>query len=127
MLFVDDEPGLAEMLAEYVTRDRDDIEADLARSALDGLDRLDENPGIDCVVSDYRMPGMNGVEFLRAVREVRPNLPFIMFTGQGTEAVAEEALAAGVTDYIRKEPGAERYAELADRIERAVAQQRPHT
>lgn len=126
VLFVDDDPGLAEMLAEYVTNDRDDIEADLARSALDGLERLDENPDIDCVVSDYRMPRMNGVEFLRAVREVRPNLPFIMFTGKGTEAVAEEALAAGVTDYVRKEADTERYAELADRIERAVAQQRPH-
>ncbi|MFB6080268.1 MAG: CheF family chemotaxis protein [Haloferacaceae archaeon] len=126
VLFVDDEPGLVETMAEYVTRDRPDADVKLARSALEGLDQLSENPDIDCVVSDYRMPRMNGIEFLRAVREVRPNLPFIMFTGMGNEAVAEEALAAGVTDYIRKDVGAGRYDELADRIGKAVTQQRPH-
>jgi len=58
----------------------------------------------DCIVSDYSMPGMNGVEFANeAIR--RKKIPFIIYTGKGSDEVAEEAFATGVDDYLRKEMG----------------------
>jgi len=48
---------------------------------------------------------MNGLEFLEVVRADDPNLPFILFTGKGSEAVASDAFSAGATDYLQKERG----------------------
>jgi DNA-binding NtrC family response regulator len=73
------------------------------------------------IISDYDMPGMDGLEFLRTVRETRPDLPFILFTGKGSEAVASEAIAADVTHYFQKRSGPEQYELLANRIENAVS------
>lgn len=120
VLFVDDEPGLASMIADNVVRESDRIEGVAETDPEAGVRRVRGDPSIRCVVSDYRMPGMDGLELLRAVRRDRPGLPFVLFTGRGSEAVASEAMAAGVTDYLPKEVRAETWAELARRVERAV-------
>jgi len=52
------------------------------------------NQGVDCIVSDYDMPRTNGIEFLEAVRDQHPELPFILYTGKGSEEVAGEAISA---------------------------------
>ncbi|WP_066413306.1 hybrid sensor histidine kinase/response regulator [Halorubrum aethiopicum] len=119
VLHVDDDPGLAEMIAEFLEREDDRIEVRTEHDAEAGLRALDDD-GIDCVVSDYDMPGRDGIEFLRAVREERPDLPFVLFTGKGSEEVASEAISAGVTDYLQKRGGSEQYALLANRIRNAV-------
>jgi DNA-binding NtrC family response regulator len=51
------------------------------------------------------MPGVDGLEFLASVREEYPDLPFILFTGKGSEEIASEAISRGVTDYLQKETG----------------------
>jgi DNA-binding NarL/FixJ family response regulator len=66
------------------------------------------------------MPGMDGIEFLQAVREEFPDLPFILFTGKGSEAVASEAISAGVTDYLQKDTGTNQYTVLTNRVRNAV-------
>ncbi|RDZ34469.1 hybrid sensor histidine kinase/response regulator, partial [Haloferax sp. Atlit-47N] len=76
------------------------------------------------VVSDYDMPRMNGIELLDAIRETNPDLPFILFTGKGSEEVASEAISMGVTDYLQKSFGVEVYELLANRIENAVSEYR---
>ena len=76
------------------------------------------------MVTDYDMPGRDGIEFLEAVREEHPELPFILFTGKGSEAVASETISAGVTDYLQKEAGTEQYAALATRIRNVVTRYR---
>jgi len=86
-----------------------------------GLEVLAEED-IDCVVSDYDMAEMNGLEFLDAVRAESVTVPFILFTGQGSEAIASEAISAGVTDYLQKSTSTNQYAVLANRIENAVLQ-----
>ncbi|MFC7028796.1 response regulator [Halomicroarcula sp. GCM10025710] len=78
----------------------------------------------DCVVSDYDLPGQNGIVFLRTVREQFPDLPFILYTGKGSEEVAMEAISAGVTDYLQKESGTDQYTVLANRITNAVESHR---
>ena len=119
LLHVDDDADFAGMAAAVLERESDRITVETATSAAEGLDRLAAG-GVDCVVSDYDMPGRDGIEFLEAVRADRPDLPFVLFTGRQPEEVAVEALDAGATDYVRKAAGVERYALLANRIANAV-------
>lgn len=123
LLFVDDEPGLAEMAAEFLQRSDDRISVDTATSASEGLDQLWENR-YDCVVSDYNLPGQNGIDFLETVREDFPDLPFILNTGKGTEDIASHAISAGVMDYFRKESGTSQFDGLANRIINSVEKYR---
>jgi CheY-like chemotaxis protein len=118
VLLVDDDERFAALASTYLER-AGDVTVVTESSAEAGLDRLDAEP-IDCVVSDYEMPRTDGLDFLEAVRAERPDLPFVLFTGKGSEEIAAEAIAAGVTDYLQKGTGTEQYTVLANRIERAV-------
>ncbi len=66
------------------------------------------------------MPGLDGLAVLERVRETHPEIPFILFTGKGSEEIASEAITAGVTDYLQKAGGTEQYSVLANRIQNAV-------
>ncbi|MEF8826218.1 MAG: PAS domain S-box protein [Halapricum sp.] len=123
VLHVDDEPDFADLTAVFLERGDARFTVETATSADAGLERID-SAEFDCIVSDYEMPGPNGIEFLRAVREDYPDLPFILFTGKGSETVASDAISAGVTDYLQKESGTEQYEILANRIRNAVERTR---
>ena len=120
VVHVDDEPDFAEMTAEFLGRASAAIEVLVETDPDAALARL-ERDAVDCVVSDYDMGELTGVDLLRTVRERWPNLPFILFTGKGSEEIASEAISAGVTDYLQKETGTDQFAVLANRIENAVA------
>jgi len=119
VLCVDDEPSYADLIATHLERKDKAISATGVTSATDGLSYLDEHD-VDCIVSDYNMPGTDGLEFLEAVRARDPDIPFLLFTSQGSETLASEAVTAGVTDYIEKTHGTQQYAVLAQRIRNAV-------
>jgi PAS domain S-box-containing protein len=123
VLHVDDEPDLADMVATFLEREDDRIAVQTANSPPTGLELLREHD-VDCIVSDYDMPAQNGIEFLDAVREEYSELPFILYTGKGSEEIASEAISAGVTDYLQKESGTGQYPILANRICNAVEQYR---
>ncbi|MDS0477080.1 response regulator [Natrinema sp. 1APR25-10V2] len=123
VLHVDDEPDFAEMVATFLEREDDRLTVDTARDIDEGLSRLDETD-VDCIVSDYELPGRNGIEFLKTVRERKPDLPFILFTGKGSEEVASDAISAGVSDYLQKETGTDQYTLLANRIVNSVTRTR---
>jgi len=101
VLHVDDEPGFVNMVKEHLEREDADIELQTVMSIDEGLSIVSEG-NIDCVVSDYDMSSKTGVEFLQSVREQDENLPFILFTGKGSEEIASKAISMGVTDYIQK-------------------------
>ena len=123
ILHVDDEPDLADLAATFLERENDRFRVETATSGEEGFQRLAADE-FDCVVSDYNMPQMDGIEFLDAVREEHPDIPFILFTGKGNEEIASEAIAHDVTDYLQKGSGSEQYRLLANRIENAVQQYR---
>jgi PAS domain S-box-containing protein len=120
ILHVDDNPDFIDLTAEFLTRDTDQFSIASAISGSEGLEQVTSD--VDCIISDYDMPGMNGLEFLEAVRETHPDLPFILFTGKGSEEVASEALTLGATDYLQKATGTDQYDLLANRVRRAVGQ-----
>jgi PAS domain S-box-containing protein len=121
VLHVDGRPAFAELTATRLEAECDRITVETASDAGEGLERL---AAVDCVVSDYGLPATTGIEFLERVRDRRPDLPFVLFTGSGSEAVASAAISAGVTDYVETEGGTSQFAVLANRIANAVDQYR---
>jgi len=121
ILHVDDEPDFLDVSATVLERESENLRVETATDGESALERLDREQ-FDCLVSDYDMPGMNGIEFLEAVRERDKALPFILFTGKGSEEVASDAISAGATDYLQKETGSEQYKILNNRIRNAVEQ-----
>jgi len=119
VLHVDDDPEFNDLTSTFLERIDEGFSLVSVTSAVEALGRLQDGE-FDCIVSDYEMPNTNGIEFLEIVREQYPDLPFILLTGKGSEEVASEAIAAGVTDYMQKGSGTDRYEVLANRIRNAV-------
>jgi PAS domain S-box-containing protein len=120
VLHLDDEPTFLET-SKRLLEHHEDFVVEPETDPEAALDRLDS---VDCIVSDYDMPTMNGIEFLEAVRAQAPDLPFILFTGKGSEEIAGEAIRAGVTDYLQKGADSDRFTILANRITNAVERHR---
>jgi PAS domain S-box-containing protein len=119
VLHVDDDPDFLELSADMLEREEGRLSVETATSASRGLNRL-ATDDFDCIVSDYQMPEQNGIEFLETIREGYPDLPFILFTGKGSETVASDAVSAGATDYLQKGADTGQYELLATRIMTAV-------
>ncbi|MFW6018865.1 MAG: response regulator [Halapricum sp.] len=121
VLLVDEDTDVLELTQTFLEREDDAIEVTTETSAPDALERLDSE-SFDCVVSDYSMPSMSGIEFLRAARERTPGLPFFFFTGKDREDIETEAGDVEVTGHVQKGTGTERYSDLAAEIRTAVEQ-----
>ncbi|ELZ30402.1 pas domain s-box [Halogeometricum pallidum JCM 14848] len=118
VLYVGDDLHSDEGAASSLEREDDRFSVTVAAGVRAGLDALADG-GFDCVVSDHDPPGTDGLALLEAVRRGRPSFPFVLFTADGDEAVASEAISAGVTDYVRAN-GADSHKTLADRVREAV-------
>jgi PAS domain S-box-containing protein len=121
VLVVDDDPDLLDLTASFLQRERDEFVVDSEQDPERALEALEESPP-DVIVSDYDMPEMNGLEFLEAVREEHGAVPFILFTGKGSEEIASKAISKGVTDYLQKGTDTSQYSLLANRITNAFEQ-----
>jgi PAS domain S-box-containing protein len=119
VLYVDDEPALLNVGKLYLER-RSDISVSISRSVDDALKLLDTTP-FDVIISDYQMPGTDGIGFLRILKEKQSSIPFILFTGRGREEVVIEAINNGATYYIQKGGDSRSlFAELEHKIREAV-------
>ena len=123
VIHVDDEPSFTDLTKTFLERGDEQFTVRTARNANEGLERLNNNPP-DCIISDYDMGQMDGLAFLKTVRTEYPDLPFILFTGKGSEEVASDAIAAGVTDYLQKQSSTDQYEILANRVRNAVERAR---
>ena len=125
VLLVDDDPTLLELTRIFLERSVD-IAVDAVGSALEALLRLEgvASP-YDVVISDYAMPEMDGITFLKAVRGRKLDIPFILFTGKSREEVVIEALNSGADYYIQKggDPKV-LFAELTHQIRQAADRER---
>ena len=118
-LYVDDDPALLELGKIFLER-AGDIRVDTVVSAPEALIKIRSVP-YDIVISDYQMPGMDGIALLKIIRSTYPALPFIIFTGKGREDVVIEALNSGADQYIQKGGDQKsQFAELVHTIRRAV-------
>lgn len=111
VLCLDDDEAVLDLLEAFLPREGPfDVctTTDPARAA-----QLIGRGRVDLVVSDYEMGPTTGLEFLDRVREVDPDLPFVLFTSHGTAELAAEAGAAGVTRLVEK-GGPDRLEHLAD-------------
>ena len=119
VLYVDDEPELLELCKLFLEQDRD-FSVNTLQSPLDVLPYLDTNR-IDAVICDYQMPDQDGISVLKQVRIRYPDLPFILFTGQGREEVVIEALNNGADFYLQKGGDIRaQFTELSSKIRQAV-------
>jgi PAS domain S-box-containing protein len=126
VLYVDDEPNLLEVGKLFLERNSE-LKVGTVTSGYEALERI-QGERFDAIISDYQMPGMNGIELLKAVREQFGDLPFIIFTGRGREEVVIQALNEGVDFYLQKGGDAgSQFAELVHKVRQAVSQRRALT
>lgn len=118
-LHVDDNEALRDLTVEFLERAEPRISVRSESDPSVVPTRIDQEP-IDCVVSDYEMPQITGLELCKLVRRDHPDLPFFLFTNRVEREIIESALDVGVTDFVRKETGIEHYKLLANRITNAV-------
>ena len=123
-LLVDDSDRWASVAAKRIERETAAISVSVANDANEALVHLAETDRVDCLLVDYMMPGITGLELLERVREDRPDLPFILITSEGNEDVAARAIDAGVTDYVVKDPSTDQTPLLAEKIGSVVRRRR---
>ncbi|MGA2162347.1 MAG: PAS domain S-box protein [Methanoregula sp.] len=123
VLYVDDEPDLLE-IGRIFLEQSGEFSVGTSTSAQEALSSL-SILSYDAIISDYQMPGMDGIAFLKAVRERYGDIPFILFTGRGREEVVIDAINNGADFYVQKggDPQAQ-FADLAHMIRQAVKMQR---
>ncbi|HZK30829.1 MAG TPA: PAS domain S-box protein [Methanoregula sp.] len=118
LLYVDDEPELLDLCKIFLEKEGE-FSVVTVTSAKEGMQILSEGM-IDAVVSDYQMPFMDGIEFLKQVRMKFDDIPFILFTGKGREEVAVQAINNGADFYLQKggDPRAQ-FSELSHKVRQA--------
>jgi PAS domain S-box-containing protein len=119
VLYVDDEPGILELVRMYL-ESYGSMLVDTCPSADEAKD-LVRKTGYDTIVLDYYMPDVNGIDFLKEVRQSGLDCPIIIYTGRGREDVVIDALNNGADFYLQKsgEPGRE-FADLYSKINLAI-------
>ncbi len=119
VLYVDDEPDLLELCKVFLEMNGE-FKVDTLTSVKEALIRL-KSIYYDAIISDYQMPEMDGITFLKILRESGNDIPFIVFTGRGREEVVIEAFNSGADFYLQKGglPKAQ-FAELSNQIRIAV-------
>jgi len=121
VLYVDDDPVLLEIATIYLER-TGSFSVTALNSAKIALGELKTHP-FDAIVSDYQMPEMDGIAFLKTLRARGDTTPFIIFTGRGREEVVMEAINSGADFYLQKggDPKSQ-FAELMHKIRHAISQ-----
>jgi two-component system response regulator HydG len=100
-MIIDDDPDLLDLLNSFFKqRGYNVVTYDDARAALDDIER--ERIIVDVVLSDFKLPVMSGVEFIRRIRKINNVLPIILMTAEGSLEVSLEAIEAGAYDFVLK-------------------------
>lgn len=125
ILHVDDDMSQGEFLKYFLPVSDGTFSISAVSDPNQALKELRKNR-FDCVVTDYQMPDLNGIELAAMIRK-EFDIPIIIYTGQGSEEVAEAAFSVGIDDYLRKEMDPSHYQVLAKRIRSVVEKKRVDT
>jgi PAS domain S-box-containing protein len=129
ILIVDDDEALLEALPEALRLRMNGIEIDTSESAFAALERIKETD-YDAVVSDIKLPGMDGLALLTEIKELRPGTPTLLITGHGEHDLAVQALRGGAYDFVQKPIDRDYFVASLERaiqmrrLDRRVEQQR---
>src|SRR6266700_3031416 len=101
ILIVDDDTALLQALPQAIFLRMQDVKVETCDSALEALELIKQNE-YDAIVSDIKMPGMDGLALLSRTKELRPETPILLITGHGEHGLAIQALRGGAYDFIQK-------------------------
>lgn len=103
ILIIEDEAAIRRVLGKILSEESDTYEVEEAEDGTSGLEKI-KNTDYDLVLCDIKMPKMDGVEVLEAVKKIKPEIPMVMISGHGDMETAINTMRLGAFDYISKPP-----------------------
>jgi two-component system, NtrC family, nitrogen regulation response regulator NtrX len=103
ILIIEDEPAIRRVLSKILTEESASYQVEEAEDGLQAFDKIKAND-YDLVLCDIKMPKMDGVELLEAVKKIKPEIPMVMISGHGDMETAIQTMRLGAFDYISKPP-----------------------
>lgn len=103
ILIIEDEAAIRRVLAKILSEESDTYIVEDAEDGIQGLEKI-KNNDYDLVLCDIKMPKMDGVEVLEAVKKIKPEIPMVMISGHGDMETAIQTMRLGAFDYISKPP-----------------------
>ena len=103
ILVIEDEAAIRRVLTKILSEESDTYEVEEAEDGLQGVEKI-KNEDYDLVLCDIKMPKMDGVEVLEAVKKIKPEVPMVMISGHGDLETAVNTMRLGAYDYISKPP-----------------------
>ena len=119
VLVVDEDEDMLELTETFLERESDAIEVTTEKRPPEAAEQAG-NGKFDCVVTDLRMPEMDGIELCYQLREQRPDLPVFLFTAADSADIEAKDGSAELTGVVQKGTGTDHYTDLADQIESAA-------
>ncbi len=103
ILIIEDEAAIRRVLVKILSEENDSYIVDDAEDGLQGLEKV-KNEDYDLILCDIKMPKMDGVEVLEAIKKIKPEIPMVMISGHGDLETAVQTMRLGAFDYISKPP-----------------------
>ncbi|MBN1843767.1 MAG: response regulator [Deltaproteobacteria bacterium] len=100
ILIIDDEPDML-MLLRMMIEENTDYEVETTNNPSEGI-KLFSEKDYDLVITDLKMPGLDGIELFDEFQEIKPDIPVVMITAYGSIETADEAMKKGIADFITK-------------------------
>ena len=103
ILIIEDEAAIRRVLVKILSEENDAYQVDEAEDGLVGIEKI-RKEDFDLILCDIKMPKMDGVEVLEAVKKIKPEIPMVMISGHGDLDTAVNTMRLGAFDYISKPP-----------------------
>ena len=103
ILIIEDEAAIRRVLTKILSEESPTYLVDSAEDGLQGLEKI-KNQDYDLILSDIKMPKMDGIELLEAVKKMKPEIPMVMISGHGDMELAIHSMKLGAFDFISKPP-----------------------
>jgi DNA-binding NtrC family response regulator len=103
ILIIEDEAAIRRVLTKILSEENDTYKVEEAEDGLSGIEKI-KNEDYDLILCDIKMPKMDGVEVLEAVKKIKPEIPMVMISGHGDLETAVNTMRLGAFDYISKPP-----------------------